>query len=377
MKIAIITEILSTHSGSRAPIELAEHLSLNNEITLVAYDLQTEKEAEIGLEEKGVKIVLIKPPAFPFGKYRTALKFLPHLKKNEIISFHGTLPAFLVAKLARRPLIKTYYGTQLDAYLEKLLPSQKPKLQDKLFNWLSNQLIFLIGKIYFRLADQTVGISKYTANEAKGLYQKHIPFIYLGSDLTPQKIDKIKPGRSKTISILSLSRFTPYKGFHRLLKVFKELNKEVPRLKLTIAGSASKKGYLSYLKRIKNRNVEILTDVSDQKLTQLYQRCDIYATCDRYLFFGLPPVEAAYFGKPSVALDFAAASEIIQDGQTGYIAKNLVDFKKCLKKLVQDKKLRNNLGRQAQEHAQLLFTWPKIAKEYEKLFSDILSKRGK
>lgn len=376
MKIAIITEILSTHSGSRAPIELAKHLSLNNQVTLLSYDLKTEKKAKVDLEKKGVRVVLVTPYSILLGKWLAALKILPYLKKNEIISFHGTLPTFLIAKISGLPIIKTYYGTQLDAYLEKLLPSQKPKLQDKLFNWLSNQLILLIGKIYFHLADQTVGISKYTANEAKGLYQKHIPFIYLGSDLTPQKIDKIKPGRSKTISILSLSRFTPYKGFHRLLKVFKELNKEVPRLKLTIAGSVSKKGYLSYLKRIKNRNVEILTDVSDQKLTQLYQRCDIYATCDRYLFFGLPPVEAAYFGKPSVVLDFAAASEIIQDGQTGYITKNLVDFKKCLKKLVQDKKLRDNLGRRAQEHAQLLFTWPKIAKEYEKLFSSILSKRG-
>lgn len=375
MKIAVITEIISTHSGSRAPIELAKQLSLNNEITLLAYDFKTEKEAKTNLEEKGIKVVLVKPPAFPFGKYLAALKFLPHLKESEIISFHGTLPAFLVAKLARRPLIKTYYGTQLNAYYERLLPTQKPILKDKLFNWLGNRLTLFVGKIYFYLSDQTVGISHYTSVEAERLYRKYIPFIYLGSNLIPPKSNRIKPIHSKTINLLSVSRLTPYKGFHCLLKVFKELNMEIPQIKLTITGSVSKKNYLVYLKTVANKNVEILTDISDQKLTELYQKCDVYATCDRYLFFGLPLVEAAYFGKPSVALDFAAAAEVIRNGQTGYVAKKLVDFKRCIKKLVLNEKLRDNLGGQAQKQAQLLFAWPKVAKEYEKLFSTILSRK--
>ena len=76
-----------------------------------------------------------------------------------------------------------------------------------------------------------------------------------------------------------------------------------------------------------------------------------------------------------MALDFAAASEVIQDGRTGYVAENLADFKKCLKKLVQNDKLRDNLGRQAQKQAQLLFAWPMIANKYEDLFSSILNKK--
>lgn len=377
MKIAVVTELLSTHSGSRAPIELAKYLSLRNKVTLFAYDFKTEAGIRQDLENRGIKIVLINPLPFPLGKWLTAFRILPYLKETDVISFHGTLPTLLIAKISRRPLIRTYYGTQLNAYYERLLPNQKPGLKDKIPNWFGNQLTLFLGKIYFWLADQTIGISRYSSQEAKRLYKKGLPFTYLGTDLRPSSAKKMKTANSKTFNILSVSRITPYKGFHLLIKTFKELAKEVPKAKLTIVGSAPQRPYLHHLQKNKNKNVKIFTDISDKKLTQLYRQCHLYATCDRYLFFGLPPVEAAYFGKPSVALDFAAAPEIIQHGRTGYVAKNLTEFKEFLKKLAQNEKLRKTLGENAEKRAQKLFSWHKIAQKYEKLFKKSLYRKTK
>lgn len=364
MKIAILTEILSTHSGSRAPVELAKHLSLSNEITLIVYALKTEKRVKRELEKKGVKVFLINSPKIPFGRWLVAFKVLPHLRGQDIISFHGTLPTFLVAKLSGLPLVKTYYGTQLNAYLERLLPYQKPTLKDKFLNWLGNKLILIVQRIYFRLSDQVVAISKYTSKEAKKLYGRKIPFIHLGAAPLSSN-QQLTINNQQFPTILSISRFTPYKGFHLLIEAVKRMDRKV---NLFIVGSASQPKYLDYLKEIKTPNTKILVDISDQELANLYRNCDLYATCDRYLFFGLPPLEAALFGKPTLALDFCAAHEIIIHGKTGLVAKNLEKFKKSLVRLIQNGDFREQLGRNAKKRVEEKFTWKKTAQKYEEIF---------
>lgn len=385
MKIAIITETLSTHSGSRAPIELAKHLSLKNQITVLAYDIKTDYRVKRQFEKAGIQIKLVKPLNFLFGKYFSALKFLPELKKNDLISFHGTLPSFLATKISGVPVIKTYYGTQLDAYLERFLPGQKISFKDRLFNRLVNQIILLKEKINFLLATEIIGISKYTSKEAQKLFGRKIPFIYLGSDLpfaNQSVILRLRSGRvnnkqpaspkpqrgeSKSVTILSVSRFTPYKGFHQLIEVFKEISTKIPKVKLVLAGSTPNVVYLNYLKDlIKGYNIEIHTDLSDKKLAKFYHQCDIYATCDHYLFFGLPIIEAAFYGKPAIALNFCAATELIINRKTGLVTENLEDFKEGLLLLIKDQKLRLKLGQNAKKKAERDFAWKKIAKKYEK-----------
>lgn len=369
MKIAIITETLSTHSGSRAPIELAKHLSLSNEITLLAYDFNTEKNLKKDLEKRGIKIILITPYPFPFGKLLAVLQSLPHLRTNEIISFHGTLSSFLAAKISGIPIVKTYYGTQLDAYLERFLPNQKIGLKNRLFNWFGNQIILLKEKINFFLATEIIGISKYASNEAKRLYNRKISYIYLGSDLPGSYRPPITNHRSPiTTTILSVSRFTPYKGFHQLIEVFKRVSSEIPQAKLVLAGSTSNLNYLSYLRKLsKGSNIQIFTNLSDKKLVHLYHKCDLYATCDQYLFFGLPIIEAAALGKPSIALDFCAAKEIIDHEKTGLLAQNLEEFEQSLIFLIKDKKLRTKLGESAKKKTEKDFVWAKTVKEYEEI----------
>lgn len=394
MKIAILTEILSTHSGSRAPIELAKSLSLHNKITLLAYSFLAEKGVQNELEKRGVKVVLVNPPKIPFGKWWAAFKFFPHLKKSEIISFHGTLPTFLVAKLSGRPLIKTYYGTQLDAYYEKLLPEVKPSLKDKYLNWLGNQVILCIQRIYFGLSTQVVAISTYTSQEAKKLYGKKISFFHLGATKVPTPdeehlrgeehrehlrgggIDPALAGSRDTSevkkerpTILSVSRLTPYKGFHHLIKAVRETGNGV---NLFIVGPVSQPKYLEYLKKIKTPQTKILIDLSDQKLANLYQNSDIYASCDRYLFFGLPILEAALFEKPSVILNTCAAQEIVIHEKTGFVAKDLNEFTKYLKVLIDNPALGAKMGQEAKIWAQKKFSWQKTAQKYHRLFQNLL-----
>ncbi|MBU0708657.1 glycosyltransferase family 4 protein, partial [Patescibacteria group bacterium] len=270
----------------------------------------------------------------------------------------------------------------LDAYLEKLLPYQKPSLKDKLLNWLANQIILFIQKIHFKLANQTIAISQYTSQEAQNLYNRTIPHIYLGSNFPtdllkakslPRTVPKglIRGCQLKAINILSISRFTPYKGFHHLIKTFNELSKQHRNLKLILAGSLGSQKYLDYLKEIANDKVSFIVNCEDEKLAQLYQASDIYATCDRYLFFGMPILEAASFSKPLLALNFCAANEVVQHKETGFVANNLREFDSYLEKLIQNQKLRDALGKNAQKRTLHEFTWGKTAEKYQEVFESL------
>lgn len=374
MNIAILTEILSTHSGSRAPIELAKSLSLNNKVTLMAFAYQTENGLKEKLEKQGIKVILAIIPPLPLGKWLGALNFLPHLKQQDVISFHGTLPSFLVAVLSCRPVIQTYYGTQLDAYYERLLPHQNPNFKDNLLNWLVNQAVITTQKIFFLLSKQSIAISKYTSCEAKKLFGRNIPHIHLGvtqlanPSRQPARLERSRKvtRNSQQINILTVSRITPYKGFHLLIDAVKKVKRD---LNLIIVGSSSQPKYLEYLKRIQTLKTKILTDVSDSQLAKLYRECDIYASCDRFLFFGLPPLEAALFGKPSILLDYCAAPEVVQHSKTGFVAKNMPDFVKYLQILTDNSKMRSQMGRRAKKWAENNFFWGKTAQEYQKFFA--------
>ena len=373
MKIAVLTEILSTHSGSRAPIELAKHLSLNNKVTLMAYSFKTDSKVKQELEKSGVAVILIDVPNILFGKWLVAFKFLPHLKGNDIISFHGTLPVFLVARLSGIPLVQTYYGTQLDAYLERLLPYQKNNFKDKFLNFLGNKITLLIGRVYLGLSNKVIAISQYGSLEAKKFYGQEIPFIYLGASLLSRE-KKPTTNYKLSVNILSVSRITPYKGFHLLIEAVKDVERKV---NLFIIGSSPQPKYLDYLKKIGTANTKFFIDLSDKELARLYQNCGIYASCDRYPFFGLPPLEAALFGKPSVILDYCAAREIVVHQKTGFVAKDLKEFRKYLTILIDNSILRRKMGREAKTWARETFSWNKTAKEYLRSFQTLLDKTHK
>lgn len=374
MRIGILTEIINNHSGSRAPLEIARHLALQkNEITIYAYDFMRDEKTQKSLERSGLKIVLFKKPAIPFlGKYIASIRlFKTILRDNpDIMTFSGTPPFFLAARLTLKPIIRIYQGVQFDAYLEKKIPGQKLSILDNCINRLANIVIFLIDLTSFRLSTGVIAISKYSKMEGKRLYKRSADkVIYHGTTLF-KKIKNQKPSDRKKVNLISVSRLTPYKGFHLIIEALKMINTR-KNVTLTIVGSQPQKKYLRYLKKIGPENMQIITNPQDIVLASLYRSTHIYVCADRYLYFGLPITEAAQFEIPTVTFNFAAANEIVDHGKTGYVAKNKQEFAFYLKKLIENTGLRQKLGIAARQKALQLFTWNNSAKNYLDVFQKI------
>lgn len=372
MNIAILTESLDAHSGSRAPLELAKSLALNNKnkITIYARKKSAKDNAE-NLPSK-IKIIFI-PKGSVFKIFLFLIRDFNH-QNYDIMSSNATLSVFLPAVLSNKPVVTTYHGTQWDIWKNKMFINTRPKFTADIMDLFTNILIWVKTYPIFLFSQKVVTISNYTSLEAKTYYLKTPKVIAWGSVSHNLKLTSpIPPHNNKPLTVISVSRITPYKGFHKLITIIKEIDPQI-NARLIIVGSQPQKNYLKYLKKISAKNVRIIINPPDKILGKLYKSADIYATCDKYLFFGMPILEAASFGLPTVALNYAAAKEVIKNNKTGFVANNITEFKKYLELILKDQKIRTSMGVEALKFSQE-FTWKKTAKEYEKVFVSLIKNK--
>ncbi len=125
-----------------------------------------------------------------------------------------------------------------------------------------------------------------------------------------------KPRTSSTDEFfLVVSRLLPYKNLDRIFGVFAER----PDLELVVVGT----GPLGKtLQRTATPNIDLLGNVNDRELRWLYghSRALIAPAFEDY---GLTPLEAASFGKPTLALKKGGYLETVGEGTSGYFFEDL------------------------------------------------------
>ncbi len=374
LDIGVLCEIIDNHSGSRAPLEIASHLAaLNQKVTIYAYDYKLNRRAKADLKRKNVKVILIKKPNIPFiGKYAGAITLLKILRtrRHQIMTYCAMFPFFLAGILSGTPIVRIYQGTQFDALLERKLPGEKLNLFEKVTNFFANIYIYSIELTTTHFSKGIVAISKYAKKEAEKLYFKKVDrVIYLGTTYLGKSQSGSKP--KKKYSFISVSRITPYKGFHLIIKALNKL--KTKNINYVIVGSQPKKKYQQYLKKIGYPFVKLVINPPDRELANLYRTSKIYLNADRHQYFGLTLTEAALYGLPTVSFDFAASRELIDDNKSGFIAKNEAQFTKAVEKLLKNPKLMRKMGSNARIKAQKEFTWRNTTINYLSLLNKIVN----
>lgn len=199
---------------------------------------------------------------------------------------------------------------------------------------------------------------------AKKTLKDHSKFRYL----IPHSVDTslFKPSKKDNgIRVLYVGRIEEEKGIRGLLEAATRFND----VEFLFVGDGS------LAKEIKWKNVKHISYVKDRiKLAEIYGSCDIfvlnsYATERWEEFFGISLIEAMSYGLAVIATDCIGPKEIIQDGKDGFLIKqkdNDALFEK-LKLLIDDKGLRNKLGKNAREKAVREYDIRVVAKKWEKV----------
>ena len=108
---------------------------------------------------------------------------------------------------------------------------------------------------------------------------------------------------------LCVARLLPYKNVDRVVAAFEYL----PHARLVIVGTGPEYDRIS---RALGSNVKLLSDLTDGQMRFLYSEA-IAVIAASFEDFGLTPIEAAVYGKPSVTLRYGGFIDTVIEGTTG------------------------------------------------------------
>lgn len=163
--------------------------------------------------------------------------------------------------------------------------------------------------------------------------------------------------------ILSIGRYVYYKGFEYLIEAAKEIE-----AKFLIIGSGPLKK--KYEKLIKKYNLEnkVFLIPPVENLSIFYHACDVFVlpSIAKSEAFGLVLLEAMAWGKPVISTELGTGTSFVnQDGITGFVIppKNSQVLAQAIKKIIQNKNILEEFGKNAQERAMTHFSLEQMLKE--------------
>jgi glycosyltransferase involved in cell wall biosynthesis len=131
----------------------------------------------------------------------------------------------------------------------------------------------------------------------------------------PEKI--FKTTKNEKI-LLFVGRVSKEKGVMDLPYIYDIVKKEIPDLRLVIVGSGPAEN------EIKEKIPDLIHIpwVEHDKLPEIYSSADLLVLPSTFDTFGLVILEALSCGLPVAAYDIMGPGEIIENGKSGYLAKN-------------------------------------------------------
>jgi len=182
--------------------------------------------------------------------------------------------------------------------------------------------------------------------------------------------------------VLFMGRLIPLKGVHHLLHLMPELIKQHPSVLLVIVGGAfygstRTTAYVRELHRLGRKlrgHVQFVPYAPYSAVPDWFLAADVAVVpSGKREAFGLVNVEAMACGLPVVATRAGGIREIVEHGKTGFLVDPVhvqSEMRSHILTLLQDDRLRQQMGRDSRERVESHFTWEHSAKRWMQLMRD-------
>lgn len=171
------------------------------------------------------------------------------------------------------------------------------------------------------------------------------------------------------------SRIAPEKDFEYAIEAFKLFSNRVKGYKMIIAGSLSdRKDHRDYLKKIRamgGANVIVETNVTDERLLDLYSRCKAVLYSPINEDYGLVPLEAMASSKPCIAKNEGGPKETIIHGKDGFLVPSMWKMADAMEYLAKHPDKCEEMGKEGRNKVLANFTWEKFLKRFEEKAREI------
>jgi 1,2-diacylglycerol 3-alpha-glucosyltransferase len=313
----------------------------------------------------------------PYPGYRLAIPFSKKnyevLKEAEINIIHSHSPVQLgllsmwYAKKLKVPFVFTMH-TMLNMYTHyiPLLPYIiSSRLIDKYVRWFCNKCSCVIAP---------------TNNVKKGLIEigvkTRIEVVPTGIDLSnAAKADgsyvRTKHGIPSNAKILLFAgRLAKEKNIPFLFRAFEVVAMKVPNVVLLIAAGGPME---KELKKIAPPNAIFAGNIPYSRIFDYYKASDLFVFSSLTETQGLVIAEAMACGLPQVVVDAEGVSDVVINGQTGYLTKeNEEDFCNKVIELLTNNVLREEMSEESVEQAKIRYSSEAFAKKIELVYRSVL-----
>ncbi|MBI4825082.1 MAG: glycosyltransferase [Nitrospirae bacterium] len=215
----------------------------------------------------------------------------------------------------------------------------------------------------------------------QGVAPSKCTVVYNGIDISLSP--RVSPGevrRSCNISdddilIGTVSSLIRRKRLNSLIKALSIASGKTDKaVKCMIVGEGPEKNNL--LKLVKKKGMEdkiIFTGFQSDALSYI-NSMDIFAMTSEKEGFPRVLLEAMLMNKPAAAFDAAGVSELVVDGETGYLipSGNISSFSKSLSKLIEDRDMRIRYGEKGRERIIDNFSIDRYINGVENVFDEIM-----
>jgi glycosyltransferase involved in cell wall biosynthesis len=152
--------------------------------------------------------------------------------------------------------------------------------------------------------------------------------------------------------VFSAGRFVPWKGFEAVMDAVASLKRDLPEVRLCIAGTGPyEAGLRNHALRL-NVPVHFLGTLSKSSLMHAMHAADVFVLNTRYEGFSHQIAEAFAVGIPVVTTNIPGNHELAQDGRTALLVKwnDVEAIRAAIEKLLGDKELSARMAESAKRH---------------------------
>ncbi|MFC1690811.1 glycosyltransferase family 4 protein [Nanoarchaeota archaeon] len=356
-------------------VEVASRLTKLYDVTLLVPDYGGKNAASLK-DFNIIKIPLSKPSIVGYNMTKLKSGLVKKLvKENDLVFVQSGFPLSTLgiryAKKLKKPVA---------VFVHQLVWEQFANIvtKNRVIHNIMEKLTLFFARLSWNKADLIIVpslslVTRLTELGFKG--EKKVVMLGCNNDVFLKPADKEekkkRKGLSNKIVIGYSGRVSPEKNLETLQEAFVELKLEHPEIFLLIVGDGSEK-YVERFKAIKD--CKITGFVED--VVPYLQAMDIFVMPSLTETTSLSTLEAMSCEIPVIATPVGNIKDYIISGENGFLfpRENTAILKKLILRLVQDGKLRSNIGSKARKTVIESYNWDKTAEGIKESLDRIMKK---
>ena len=192
--------------------------------------------------------------------------------------------------------------------------------------------------------------------------------------------DPKKTAEKKTLLFVAkLENGQEYKGLRTLIDALQILQKNIPEIKLKVAGDGDmKEWYKNYAEKCGlGKNIDFLGNLEDRRLIELYQSGSMLVLPTAKDSYPLAVLESMSCGLPVISTTIGGIPEMVENGKEGFLIQpgKPLELAEKIREITTNPSLQKRFSEAARTKAVRFFGWDERIRRYEEILEASLRKK--